>query len=88
MNANPKTFVTVKWSDLKTSKDLTGFIEDQLEFAGQTHITKAWLADTLEMLKDLDAPLQDEEDFDPKLTNELVEVAKVVNTKGVQIIIL
>ena len=88
MNTNPKTFVAVKWSDLKTSKDLTGFIEDQLEFAGQTHITRAWLADTLEMLKDLDAPLQDEEDFDPKLTNELAEVAKVVQAKGIQIIIL
>ena len=88
MNTNPKTLVAVKWSDLKTSKDLTGFIEDQLEFAGQTHITKAWLADTLEMLKDLDAPLQDEEDFDPKLTNELAEVAKVVQAKGIQIIIL
>lgn len=88
MNTSPKTFVAIKWSDLKTSKDLTGFIEDQLEFSGQTHITKAWLADTLEMLKDLDAPLQDEEDFDPKLTNELAEVAKVVTAKGAQIIIL
>jgi hypothetical protein len=88
MNANPKTFVAVKWSDLKTSKDLTGFIEDQLDFAGQTHITKAWLADTLEMLKDLDTGIQDEEDFDPKLTNELAEVAKVVKAKGIQIIVL
>lgn len=88
MNTNPKTFVAIKWSDLKTSKDLTGFIEDQLDLNGQTHITKAWLADTLEMLKDLDAPLQDEEDFDPKLTNELAEVAKVVQAKGIQIIIL
>ena len=88
MNANPKTFVAVKWSDLKTSTDLTGFVEDQLDFAGQTHITKAWLADTLEMLKDLDTGIQDEEDFDPKLTNELAEVAKVVKAKGIQIIIL
>ena len=88
MNANPKTFVAIKWSDLKTSKDLTGFIEDQLEFAGQTHITKAWLADTLGLLKDLDAGLHDEEDFDPKLTNELAQVAKVVTAKGAQIIIL
>jgi len=88
MNTNPKTFVAVKWSDLKASKDLTGFIEDQLEFAGQTHITKAWLADTLGMLKDLDAGIADEEDFDPKLTRELAEVAKVVQAKGIQIIIL
>jgi len=88
MNANPKTFVAIKWSDLKASKDLTGFIQDQLDFAGQTHITKAWLADTLEMLKDLDTGIQDEEDFDPKLTNELAEVAKVVKAKGIQIIIL
>ena len=88
MNANPKTFVAIKWSDLKASKDLTGFIQDQLDFAGQTHITKAWLADTLELMKDLDAGIQDEEDFDPKLTNELAEVAKVVRAKGIQIIIL
>lgn len=88
MNTNPKTFVAVKWSDLKTSTDLTGFVEDQLDFAGQTHITRAWLADTLEALKDLDAGIQDEEDFDPKLTNELAEVAKVVKAKGIQIIIL
>ena len=88
MNTNPKTFVAVKLSDLKLSKDLAGFIEDQLEFAGQTHITKAWLADTLEMMKDLDAPIQDEEDFDPKLTNELAQLAKVVQAKGAQIIIL
>jgi len=88
MNANPKTFVAIKWSDLKASKDLTGFIQDQLDFAGQTHITKAWLADTLELMKDLDAGIQDEEDFDPKLTNELAEVAKVVKAKGIQIIIL
>jgi hypothetical protein len=88
MNTNPKTFVAAKWSDLKTSTDLTSFVEDQLEFAGQTHVTKAWLADTLEMMKDLDAPLQGEEDFSPKLTNELAELAKVVQAKGIQIIIL
>ena len=88
MNTNPKTYVAVKWSDLNTSADLTGFIEDQLESAGQTHITKAWLADTLTSLKDLDSTIQDEEDFDPKLTKELAEVAKIVTAKGVQIIIL
>jgi len=88
MNTNPKTYVALKWGDLKASTDLTGFIEDQLEFAGQTHITKAWLADTLTALKDLDSTIQDEEDFDPKLTKELAEVAKVMNAKGVQIIIL
>jgi len=40
------------------------------------------------MLKDLDTGIQDEEDFDPKLTNELAEVAKVVKAKGIQIIVL
>jgi hypothetical protein len=82
MNTNPKTIVAVKWSDLKTSTDLTGFAEDELESTGQKHITRAWLADTLKMMKDLD------EDFDPKLTKELAEVAKVVKAKGIQIIVL
>lgn len=88
MNENPTTFVAAKLSDLKPSKDLTGFIKDQLDLNGQTHITKAWLADTLEMMKDLDAPLQDEEDFDPKLTNELAKLATVVTTNKIEIIIL
>ena len=87
MNTNPKTLVAVKWSDLKTSKDLTGFIEDQLD-GEQPYITKAWLADTLELMQDLDAGIADEEDFDPKLTNELAQVAKVVKANKIQIILL
>lgn len=84
MNTNPKTFVAVKWSDLKTSTDLTSFIQDQID--GETYITKAWLADTLQMAKDL--TLQGEEDFSPLLTNELAQVAKVVKAKGIQTILL
>ncbi len=85
MNTNPKTFITVKWEDLKTSSDLTSFMLDQNE---QNYITRQELADILEQLKDLDMPLQDEEDFDPKLTNELAEVAKVIQANRIQIIIL
>lgn len=85
MNTNPKTFITVKWEDLKTSSDLTSFMLDQNE---QNYITRQELADILEQLKDLDMPLQDEEDFDPKLTNELAQVAKVIQANRIQIIIL
>jgi len=88
MNANPTTFVAATLSDLEPSKQLTDFIKDQLDSPRQTHITKAWLADTLEIMKDLDAGIQDEEDFDPKLTNELAKLAKIVTDNRIQIIIL
>ena len=94
MNTNPKTFIAVKWEDLKTSSDLTSFMLDQNEGTSfgikfqQNYITRQELADILERLKDLDTPSQDEEDFDPKLTNELAQVAKVIQAKGIQIIIL
>lgn len=91
MNTNPKTLVAVKWADLKTSSDLTDFVLDQMQDGdqnAQSYITRQWLAGTLTALKDLDSTIEDEEDFDPKLTRELAEVAKVVTAKGIQIILV
>ena len=78
INLNPKTVIAVKWSDFKTSKDLTSFIEDQAQ--DEFYITKAWLADTLEMLNDMGE--------DEKMITELADVAKVMTTKKIQIILL
>lgn len=91
MNTNPKTLVAVKWADLKTSEDLTDFVRDQMQDGlhdVQGYITRQWLAETLQQLKDLDSTIQDEDDFDPMLTKELAEVAKVVTTKRIQILFL
>lgn len=89
MNANPKTLVAVKWADLQTSEDLTDFVRDQMQDGvhdAQGYITRQWLAETLQQLKDLDSTIQDEDDFDPALTKELAEVAKIVTAKRIQII--
>ncbi len=90
MNTNPKTFVAVKWSDLKTSKELTDYIEDQAQdvLEDSPYFTKAWLADTLEIIRDT----SDDPAFPPgyasRLITELANVAKVVKAKGIEIIIL
>ena len=89
MNTNPKTLVAVKWDDLQTSEDLTDFVQEQMqdgEHDVQGYITRQWLAETLQQLKDLDSTIQDEDDFDPTLTKELAEVAKIITTKRIQII--
>jgi len=87
MNANPKTLVAVKWADLQTSEDLTDFVREQMQDGVhdvQGYITRQWLAETLQQLKDLDLTTQN--DFDPTLTKELAEVAKIVTAKRIQII--
>jgi hypothetical protein len=88
MNTNPKTLVAVNWADLKTSEDLTDFITDQMQDDDKDYLTRGWIADTLEMLKDLDDADPEGDDRDRVLTNELAKVAKLMKDKRIDIFLM
>ncbi len=87
MNTNPKTYIALKWSDFKVSKDLTDYIHSAFQLERNSYMTKVMLADALEMLKDADAQEEDPEEYQPML-KELTEIAKIFNSKGAYTIIL
>ena len=89
MNTNPKTYATLKWSDLMVSEDLTDYMINRLQIdesnRPDSYISKDMLADALEMLKD--AALDEPEEFQPMLS-ELTEVSKIVKNKGIYAILV
>lgn len=90
MNANPKIMNAVDATNLKLSMDLLDFINDQLPVgnpdAPVDYITRRDVADYLSMMKDL--PSDELPEGEESLLPELIELAKLVKNKNIEIITL
>ncbi len=82
MNGNPRIYNAVMLDDLQLSSDMISFLQDQAQDEEPRIITKAWIADTLQMLKDTGDPEY------ARIKNELAELALVIHNRKIAIIIL
>lgn len=87
MNRNPKLYNAVMIKDLKLSAELKSLIGDQTQDMDLPAITKGWVADTIEMLKDTSLSFTDDE-YDENVVAELTELARLMVEKRIQIIVL
>lgn len=85
MNSNPKLMNAVRINDLKLSTNLLDFLNEQFP---SEYITKADIADVLEMLKDLDASDTELPEDEITITPEVAQLAKLVTQKRIDIIIM
>jgi hypothetical protein len=88
MNTNPKLYNAVKVRDLGLSADLQVFISDQMMDDDKDYISKQWVADTLEMLKDIDANDEEGMGEEKPISDELAALAKLMVDKRIMIILL
>lgn len=86
MNRNVKLFNAVKRKDLGLSNDLINFIDDQTQDDNDRFITKAWVAETLSLMKDLKG--DDPEAFDQAMMDELSQLAQLMIDKRIMVIML
>ena len=82
MNGNPRIYNAVMLDDLQLSSDMISFLQDQAQDEEPKILTKAWIADTLQMLKDTGDPEY------ARLKNELAELALIVYNRKIAMIIL
>lgn len=81
MNKNPKLYNAVKVRDLKLSPELAYLIDDQIQDMDLRVISKGWVADMMQMMKDSD-------EYDVNVFTELAELAKLMVDKRIQVIVL
>lgn len=81
MNKNPKLFNAALMRDLQLSPELTDLIDDQTQDMNMQIITRGWIADTIDMMRDT-------EEYDENVVTELAELAKLMIQKRIQVIIL
>lgn len=81
MNTNPKLYNAVMKKDLQLSPELVNLIDDQTQDMNMQVITRGWVADTIEIMKDT-------EEYDENVVTELAELAKLMIQKRIQVIIL
>lgn len=81
MNKNPKLYNAVMKRDLQLSPELLALIDDQTQDMNMQVITKGWVADTIQMLKDSD-------EYDENMFTELAELARLMVEKRIQVIVL
>ncbi len=87
MNKNPKLYNAVMKKDLQLSPELLNLIDDQTQDMDLQVISKGWVADTIEMLKDTELIRTDDE-YDENLVTELAELARLMIEKRIQVIVL
>ena len=81
MNRNPKLYNAVMKRDLKLSPELLNLLDDQTQDMDMQVITKGWVADTMQMMKDSD-------EYDENVFTELAELARLMVEKRIQVIVL
>ncbi len=81
MNRNPKLYNAVMVRDLKLSPELTNLIDDQTQDMDLQVISKGWVADMMQMMKDSD-------EYDENMFTELAELARLMVEKRIQVIVL
>lgn len=81
MNRNPKLYNAVMKRDLKLSPELLNLIDDQTQDMDLQVISKGWVADTMQMMKDSD-------EYDENVFTELAELARLMVEKRIQVIVL
>lgn len=81
MNKNPKLYNAVMLKDLKLSLELAYLIDDQIQDMDLHVLTKGWVADTMQMMKDSD-------EYDENVFTELAELARLMVEKRIQVIVL
>lgn len=81
MNTNPKLYNAVLKKDLQLSPQLLNLVDDQTQDMNMQVITRGWVADTIEIMKDT-------EEYDENVVTELAELAKLMIQKRIQVIIL
>lgn len=87
MNKNPKLYNAVMKKDLQLSPELLNLIDDQTQDMDLQVISKGWVADTIEMLKDTELIRTDDE-YDENLVTELAELARLMIEERIQVIVL
>lgn len=81
MNRNPKLYNAVMKRDLKLSPELLNLIDDQTQDMDLQVISKGWVADIMQMMKDSD-------EYDENVFTELAELARLMVEKRIQVIVL
>lgn len=67
--------------DLKLSPELLNLIDDQTQDMDLQVISKGWVADTMQMMKDSD-------EYDENVFTELAELARLMVEKRIQVVVL
>lgn len=88
MNKNPKLFNAVKAKDLGLSVDLLDFITDQIQDDDKDYLTRQWIADTLDIIKDMDARQEPDMTLAKPVADELAELARLLIEKRILIVLL
>jgi len=81
MNRNPKLYNTVMKRDLQLSPELLNLIDDQTQDMNMQVVTKGWVADMIQIMKDT-------EEYDENVVTELAELARLMIEKRIQVIVL